>query len=580
MKRYLSPAICAAAMLLSGVSVDAILAPASAQSYASVSFDTFHNQLAPYGDWVYSDRWGEVWTPANVPDDFHPYGTRGHWADTDEYGWTWVSDYEWGDIPFHYGRWVNDPDDGWLWIPGYVWSPGWVVWRSNGQYTGWMPMPPDEDFLGGGNGGNPSVGLTLGGGRMGFSIDFNNTDDNYGYSRWYGRGYNRDRFTANWVFVGTGHMADRDYHRYEAPRANYARIISNTTNTTNYTVVNNYVVNRSVDARTVERASGHPVQQMHVADVIKKPQFITRADTGRDLQMRARTERPRGTGEAGSAPKPSALVVQSLSTKVAPHNGKQPTHLFTRDTVAKAPLAIRPAAVNVPGGVVTAPTNVMGPANETPAERAKRMHMQPGNPSAPALTPQTEAIKGKPIVTAPGNVKVAPVTGPANETPAERAKRTHLQPGNPNAPALTPQTEAIKAKPIVTAPGDVKVAPATGPASETPAERAKRTQMQQGNGPANNPLTGTPNGPADHGTGDMTRMHRTGSEPSMNGPVTTSPVVKPVVTAPVVKPVVTAPVVTHVKPIERVQKPAVAPEPSVIDKGKKKPKKGDQPGTP
>ena len=54
----------------------------------------------------------------------------------------------WGDVAFHYGRWVDDPEDGWLWIPGYTWSPGWVVWRSNGQYVGWMPAPPDRGVSG------------------------------------------------------------------------------------------------------------------------------------------------------------------------------------------------------------------------------------------------------------------------------------------------------------------------------------------------------------------------------------------------------------------------------------------------
>ena len=70
MKTFFAPAVCAAAILLSSVSVDAILAPAAAQQ--DVSFDSFHDYLANYGDWVYSDRWGEVWVPENVPDDFQP----------------------------------------------------------------------------------------------------------------------------------------------------------------------------------------------------------------------------------------------------------------------------------------------------------------------------------------------------------------------------------------------------------------------------------------------------------------------------------------------------------------------------
>jgi len=41
---------------------------------------------------------------------------------------------------------VNDPEDGWLWNTGLCGSPGWVTWRSNGQYIGWMPMPPTTPF--------------------------------------------------------------------------------------------------------------------------------------------------------------------------------------------------------------------------------------------------------------------------------------------------------------------------------------------------------------------------------------------------------------------------------------------------
>src|SRR5271154_3836781 len=184
MRTIFTPVALAAGLLLSGVSFDALMAPAIAQDELSINFDTFHEALAPYGDWVYSDRWGEVWIPANVPDDFRPYDTNGYWANTDEYGWTWVSEYEWGDIPFHFGRWVNDPDNGWLWIPGYVWSPGWVAWRSNGQYIGWMPMPPDDACL-------------EGRGDLGFSVSFRfglgDIGGLYGYSRWYGPAYDENR---------------------------------------------------------------------------------------------------------------------------------------------------------------------------------------------------------------------------------------------------------------------------------------------------------------------------------------------------------------------------------------------------
>ena len=466
MKRHLRTAVYAAALLLGSVSVDAILSSASAQADVSVSFDSFHNQLAQYGDWVYSDRWGEVWVPGDVSDDFHPYGTRGHWVNTDEYGWTWVSGYEWGDIPFHYGRWVNDPDDGWMWIPGYVWSPGWVVWRNNGQYTGWMPMPPDDEFLG--RGPSTSIGVSIGG----LSVRFNNTDDNYGYSRWYGRDYSQDRFASNWVFVGTGHIGETDYGRYQAPRSNYTTLIRDSHNITNYTVVNNYVVNRSVDPRTVQQAGGH-VQTVHASVVIKRPQFVARADAGSQVQARMRTERPRGTGLAGSAPKPTAAQIQSLSTKAPPaHGGKPPAHLFTRDTVVKAPLAEKPGT--------SAPTANGSPQTLTPAERKDAKH---------GIVPTTETPPGKSEVKTPpamethapgmtAEPKSAPVT-PA-ETPHEKKAREHMTPPG-DAPVETPPGKSeVKTPPAMEthAPG-MTVAPKNAPVTpeETPREKRAHEHM-------------------------------------------------------------------------------------------------------
>jgi hypothetical protein len=426
MNRFLSSAVCATAVLLSSVSIDAVMATASAQD-VSVNFDTFHDQLASYGDWVYSDRWGEVWTPQNVPDDFHPYGTNGHWAYTDDYGWTWASGYEWGDIPFHYGRWVNDPDDGWLWIPGYVWSPGWVVWRSNGQYTGWMPMPPDDAFLTGG--GNAGASFDVGG--VGISVDFNNTGDYYGYSRWYGGRYDENAFAANWVFVGTGHLAENDYRRFEAPRGNYAGLVRNTRNTTNYTIVNNFVVNKSVDVHVVERAGGHPITPVSARTVFHRPEFIMRADTGRQVQMQMRQQMPRGTGLAGSAPKPPPKVVQSLSTNVAAHNGRQPMHLFTRDTVTKAPLTEHP------GGAMPTSTTPAGGMNGpmgTDHRHLENTNGTPPNGAQPANIPPN----------VPGaNPNESHLQGPSNgtTTPGTETRHEH-HPGDLNQPNTTPTPPA------------------------------------------------------------------------------------------------------------------------------------------
>src|SRR5690606_27333721 len=101
---------------------------ANAQSYRQdVSFQTFYDELSPYGQWIQDPQYGYVWVP-DVQDDFRPYSTNGRWAMT-EYGNTWVSNYAWGWAPFHYGRWTFNNYYGWVWLPGTQWAPAWVSWR-------------------------------------------------------------------------------------------------------------------------------------------------------------------------------------------------------------------------------------------------------------------------------------------------------------------------------------------------------------------------------------------------------------------------------------------------------------------
>ncbi len=106
------------------------------------TYQTFYDQLTPYGTWINTPEYGYVWMPNQVPGDFSPYLTGGHWVYTD-YGWTWVSDYDWGWGPFHYGRWYDDGVYGWMWMPGYDWAPAWVVWGDYDGYYCWAPVAPN-----------------------------------------------------------------------------------------------------------------------------------------------------------------------------------------------------------------------------------------------------------------------------------------------------------------------------------------------------------------------------------------------------------------------------------------------------
>jgi hypothetical protein len=112
----------------------------------------FREPLTPYGAWVTDATYGTVWVPnaTVVGADFAPYQTAGHWALTDDDQWLWVSDYDWGYIPFHYGRWIWINGNGWSWIPGRTYAPAWVSWRVGDEgYIGWAPMPPVWYWSGG-----------------------------------------------------------------------------------------------------------------------------------------------------------------------------------------------------------------------------------------------------------------------------------------------------------------------------------------------------------------------------------------------------------------------------------------------
>ncbi len=113
----------------------------SAAAQESIDIDTFYDELAPYGQWVWHPRFGYVWLPETISENWRPY-TVGRWTYTDEYGWYWDSHEPFAWAVYHYGRWGYDPDYGWFWVPGDTWAPAWVQWRYSDDYVGWAPIGP------------------------------------------------------------------------------------------------------------------------------------------------------------------------------------------------------------------------------------------------------------------------------------------------------------------------------------------------------------------------------------------------------------------------------------------------------
>ncbi len=161
----------------------------------SINFQTFYDELSPYGEWIDYPEYGYTWRP-RVGSDFRPYATNGSWAYTADNDWMWNSGYDWGWAPFHYGRWFYDPYYGWLWVPGYEWSPAWVSWRGGGDYYGWAPIRP---------------GISI-------NIGFGGYNPPYDY----------------WTFAPCRYMTSVHIGRYFYPYRNNVTIINRTT------IINNY----------------------------------------------------------------------------------------------------------------------------------------------------------------------------------------------------------------------------------------------------------------------------------------------------------------------------------------------------
>ena len=193
-----------------------------------VSLQSFYDELSPYGTWIQDPQYGYVWRPDVDQDEFRPYYSNGRWAMT-EYGNTWVSNYDWGWAPFHYGRWVYNRYNQWLWIPDTVWGPAWVSWRSGGGYYGWAPLGPSI-----------SIGINIGHGGYRVPdfcwnfIPYNNIYYN-SYPRYYA---SRNRvYIQNTVIINNTYVrGSRTY--YTGPRADDIRRVTNQ----NVTVYN---INRS-----------------------------------------------------------------------------------------------------------------------------------------------------------------------------------------------------------------------------------------------------------------------------------------------------------------------------------------------
>jgi len=256
MKRILAGMILTLSVLMFSSAKNSALAQPGIE--AGISYQTFYDELSPYGRWMDYPEYGYVWLP-DLDHDFQPYRTGGHWVWSDDYDWMWVSDYSWGWAPFHYGRWSYDSYYGWMWVPGYEWSPAWVSWRDGGDYYGWAPLRP---------------GISI-------SFGFGNYDPPYNY----------------WSFAPRRYINSHRIGSYCVDRSRNVTIINNTTIINNYGSRKNVFVSggprrydaerytgriRSVDFRETSRPGGREFRNNQVR--LYRPQI--RPDNNRNTAPR------------------------------------------------------------------------------------------------------------------------------------------------------------------------------------------------------------------------------------------------------------------------------------------------------
>ncbi len=367
---------------------------ALAQVEASIDIDTFHQALSPYGDWVDTPQYGEVWHPTSVGPDWRPYYSDGHWVYSDDNGWTWVSDLPWGWAPFHYGRWAQDPQYGWIWVPGRVWGPAWVTFRQSDQAIGWAPLPPDTGF-------DPAYGYQGGNVGVGIGVDL-------------------------WNFVRPEGFLEPRFDRYAYDRRDYPRYVNQTRNITNITVINNRVVNNSVNVTEIERVTHRNVEHVTIAE-------SDRPDRARVNGKQVIIYKPAVVEHGESKTQARTTIVKEDPVQ---DNKKRPATALKNQPPSNKP------------GTETTKNKEVKPSQGTPTEtlqtqqekKKKQLQPQPGTEQQQLETQQTKKKKQQ---------QLQPEQQLQTEQTKKQKQKQMLPPaGQPEQPQMQSQNKKKKAVPM------------------------------------------------------------------------------------------------------------------------------------
>jgi hypothetical protein len=381
-----------ASIVLAGVMTLASARPALGEARVSVS--VFHRTLAPYGRWITTASYGDVWAPS-VAVGWQPY-VNGEWYYTD-CGWTWASSDSWGDIPFHYGTWAWVPPYGWVWVPGTVWAPAWVTWAYSDDFIGWAPVPPSFALSVSGYVGTPVV-----------------------------------LASSRYVFVPTRQFVGVRVASVRVPLQRNTTIFAHTTRTTRFQVASGVLHTVGPAPQRIARVAGHRIDPVPVAKAGVRPVSLTQSGVARERRFAVVAPKAE---RAAAVSKPSAASHARPSRKVEPSHRAAPANANVhpaqpaRHAPAKLEKATAERAVSKPqrtGQSAAANTAKASSHAAKPAPRPEKRASRPPRPVKPEPQAQTVRREAPPQ---PRAERVA-AARPAPKPQAEAA-RPHPQPNAP-----------------------------------------------------------------------------------------------------------------------------------------------------
>ena len=361
----------------------------------------YYDELSPYGDWVDDTEYGYAWCPRNVGSGWRPY-SDGRWVDSD-YGWTWASDEPFGWATYHYGRWALDSRYGWIWIPGTVWAPAWVSWQYGGGYVGWAPLPPTVGF-------DLSVGIRLGGLSLAAVIQ-----------------------PRDYLFVSERGFLEPRVGRYAVPRTRNQDLWRRARNVTNYTVINNRVINRGVEVNVIERATRRQVPRFRVAEVNSRRSAGVSRDQLRVYRppvAKLRSIDVAVRNDAGVRPGPRRNRDDRAVAAPRPDNRGRRPEVRTQPRGPERQNQVAPRSGSRPND-----RRVTRPAE--PERRRTQVEPRSNRPSDRPVTKPAERPRRPPVAESRPNRPQEPqVNRPRNN---QRPEVSRPQPRNQNRPSARPQ---------------------------------------------------------------------------------------------------------------------------------------------